>query len=363
MHFKTKTYESGTPGFGKVRKISFAIFVLGVVLCACSKNPTDTEKMQPPSGLDAFEQNQRLGRGMNLGNALEAPNEGDWGIVLQEHYFALIQEAGFNSVRIPIRWSTHTTATFPYSIDTRFLKRVDWAIEQALDRNLAVMINIHHYEEIMQDPAGHKERFLAIWSELATHYQNYSGDLFFEILNEPNDKLTPDLWNQYLSEAIALIRETNPGRTLVVGTANWGGYAGLTSLKLPEEDRNIVVTFHYYNPFPFTHQGAEWVDNSDQWLGTPWHGTDAEKQAVRNDFAQAVNWANVNNRPLNVGEFGAYSKAAMSSRATWTNFVSRTAEENDMSWHYWEFIAGFGAYNSSTDDWNYPLLDALIPPN
>ncbi|KAA3659355.1 MAG: glycoside hydrolase family 5 protein [Calditrichaeota bacterium] len=319
--------------------------------------------MQPPANLDVFEQNQKLGRGINLGNALEAPNEGDWGVVLQADFFSLIKQAGFNSVRIPIRWSAHTTATFPYSIDTRFLKRVDWAIDQAFSQNLAVIINIHHFEEIMQDPAGQKARFLAIWAELAAHYQNYSGDLFFEILNEPNDALTSELWNQYLAEAIALIRETNPGRTLIVGTAEWGGLHGLSALQLPDDDTNIIVSFHYYNPFEFTHQGAEWVNNSDAWLGTQWLGTDSEKQAVINDFSHAVNWANANNRPLNVGEFGAYSKAAMSSRANWTAFVARTAEANKMSWHYWEFISGFGAYNMSTDDWNYPLLNALIPAN
>jgi endoglucanase len=64
---------------------------------------------------------------------------------------------------------------------------------------------------------------------------------------------------------------------------------------------------------------------------------------------------------VNVGEFGAYSKADMQSRALWTEFVARTAEANGMSWHYWEFIAGFGVYNSDANDWNYPLLYALIP--
>ncbi|MFQ5627644.1 MAG: glycoside hydrolase family 5 protein [bacterium] len=322
--------------------------------------------MQPEKDLsrgnfDPFEQNQRLGAGVNLGNALEAPQEGDWGVVLMSEYFDLIKQAGFQSVRIPIRWSAHTTTAPPFAIDSRFFDRVDWAIEQAFSRSLAVIINIHHYEEIMQDALGHKARFLAIWDKIAAHYQNHPADLFFEILNEPNSNLSPDRWNQFLNEAIAVIRKTNTDRTLLVGTANWGGAGSLQNLVLPEEDRNIIVTVHYYNPFQFTHQGAEWVSGSNVWLGTTWTGTDAEKQTVINDFWSVANWSKLHNRPLNLGEFGAYSKADMDSRVRWTAFVTRTAEANGMSWHYWEFIAGFGVLNNTTNDWNIELLKALVP--
>lgn len=299
---------------------------------------------------------------MNLGNALEAPNEGEWGVVVRSEYFDLIKNAGFNSVRIPIRWSAHASVAFPYTISTSFLLRVDTVIEQALARNLAVVINIHHYEEIMQNPAAHKERFLVIWRQLADHYKYYSGDVIFEALNEPNSSLTAQIWNQYLPEAIAAIRETNPGRTLMVGPANWYNVGSLNSLTLPANESNIIVAFHYYNPFQFTHQGADWVSGSDAWLGTTWTGTTAEKNAVTSEFSAAVRWAATNNRPLNVGEFGAYSRTPMQYRAMWTDFVARTAEANNMSWHYWEFISGFGAYNGTLNAWNPSLLNALIPP-
>lgn len=328
--------------------------------CSKDKNPLAPTE-ETPTGLDPFVQNARLGRGINLGNALEAPNEGDWGVTIKSEYFDLIKMAGFNSVRIPISWSTHASANPPYAIATNFLQRVDWAVDQALSRKLAVVINIHHYDEIMTAPAVHKARFLAIWQQLAAHYKNYSGDLFFEILNEPNGALTSSLWNQYLQEAIAVIRQTNPGRILIVGPANWYNFSALSSLVLPANDQNLIAAFHYYNPFQFTHQGAEWVAGSDAWFGTTWSGTAAEKQAILRDFANAASWGAANNRPLNVGEFGAYNKADMQSRALWTEFVARTAEANNMSWHYWEFIAGFGVYNGAANDWNYPLRYALIP--
>ena len=78
---------------------------------------------------------------------------------------------------------------------------------------------------------------------------------------------------------------------------------------------------------------------------------------------QAAAWAEANNRPIYLGEFGAYSKADMDSRASWTAFVARQAEERGMSWAYWEFCAGFGVYDQSKSEWNTAILDALIPPD
>jgi len=340
---------------------TFAVLACVFLYVGCSKdssNPMAPQEETPP---DAFTQNARLGRGMNLGNALEAPNEGEWGVTLKSEYFDWIKAAGFNSVRIPIRWSAHAAASAPFTLNASFLHRVDWAVAQALDHGLAVVINMHHYDEIMLDPAGHKARFLAIWEQLANHYHDYGSGLFFELLNEPNANLSPALWNQYLQEAIAVIRPTNPTRTLVIGPGFWYTLSALNSLTLPD-DENVIVAAHYYNPFNFTHQGAEWVSGSEAWLGTRWLGSPSEQQAVVNDLNTIANWGTAHHRPMNIGEFGAYSKADMDSRARWTTFVARTAEARSISWHYWEFISGFGAYDAASNDWHYALLQALIPP-
>src|SRR6185295_9725862 len=95
-----------------LRPILFLATVL-LLLCGCNLTtpgpvgptsqpvPTQAVTSTPVSG--AYERNARLGRGVNLGNALEAPEEGDWGIVLQESDFQLIKNAGFTAVRVPIR--------------------------------------------------------------------------------------------------------------------------------------------------------------------------------------------------------------------------------------------------------------------
>lgn len=314
------------------------------------------------SGADehVFEQNRRLGRGINLGNALEAPSEGEWGVTLNETFFSLISSAGFDSVRIPIRWSAHADSEFPYTIDPVFFKRVDWAIEQAFRNNLRVVINIHHYDELMENPRLHHDRFLAIWEQIALHYQDYPESLYFELLNEPHGPLSV-FWNDLAAEAIRTIRKTNPERTLIVGPGNWNNMGELQDLTLPETDRNLIVTVHYYSPFEFTHQGAEWVSGSEKYLGTPWEGKEWEKKAIDTDFDLVLMWSQKHHRPIFLGEFGAYSKADMDSRKRWTEYVARSAEKRGFSWAYWEFCAGFGVYNPQTHGWVEPLLTALIP--
>lgn len=323
---------------------------------------SETNDASETTDTSAFEQNAQLGRGVNLGNALEAPKEGEWGIVLEETYFQLIADAGFDAVRIPIRWSSHAATTVPYTIAPDFFARVDWAVNQALSRDLLVIINVHHYDDLTQHPSDHQERFLAMWAQIAEHYKDHPSDLLFEILNEPHDSLTARKWNRLLVDALDVIRETNLDRTVVVGPVFWNNPGELDRLELPEDDRHIIVTFHYYSPFKFTHQGAEWVDNSQPWLGRTWEGLPDEEQAIITDFDLAAAWAENNERPLFLGEFGAYCKADADSRARWTAFVARTAEERGMSWAYWEFGAGFGVFDRGLWQWNEHILHALIPP-
>lgn len=308
-----------------------------------------------------FQKSLWIGRGVNLGNALEAPEEGAWGVVLQEEYFQLIKDAGFNSVRIPVRWSAHADQQAPFTIQTAFFDRVDWAVNQAISRDLTVVLNMHHYEEIYEDPKSHAQRFLALWAQISDHYKNYSDHLFFELLNEPHNALILESWNHLAQEAITLIRKTNPDRPIIVGPGDWNSISHLDYLKLPEEDQNLIVTFHYYQPFRFTHQGAEWVSGSNAWLGTRWNGSDIELQSIRFDFLSASLWGKAHNRPIYLGEFGAYSKADIDSRALWTSAVARTAEAYGFTWAYWEFCAGFGVYDPSLRQWNLPIKNALLP--
>jgi len=323
----------------------------------------DTTSLAELAGEPFFSQLKPvLGRGINLGNALDAPNEGEWGVTLQEEYFEAIQKAGFDNIRLPVRWSTHADSSAPFLIDRKFLARVDWAVEQTLSRKMSLVLNIHHYEEIMNRPDDHKRRFLGLWEQLASHYQDQPNTLVFELLNEPNSQLTADKWNDLVAAGIQVIRRTNPNRPIMVGPVSWNSIGELKSLELPESDRNLIATFHYYSPFKFTHQGASFVGpQAQEWLGTKWSDTAAERQAVARDFDIALAWAVKHRRPIYLGEFGAYMKADMNSRALWTKCVAEEAWKRKIGYAYWEFCSGFGAYAPTEQHWHDDLLRALIP--
>jgi endoglucanase len=224
-----------------------------------------------------------------------------------------------------------------------------------------VILDFHHYEEMFTDPQANKARFLGLWKQIAEHYADAPDMVLFELLNEPHDGLTSFAWNEMIPDVLAAIRPSNPTRNLIVGPGNWYNVSQLYTLTLPKDDKHLIASVHYYEPFHFTHQGAEWAEGSSRWLGTTWEETNVQRWAVEADLGKAARWGKENGRPIYLGEFGAYSRADMPSRARYTAFVARTAESLGMSWAYWEFGAGFGVYERGTGTWKAELLGALIP--
>jgi endoglucanase len=129
---------------------------------------------------------------------------------------------------------------------------------------------------------------------------------------------------------------------------------------LPQEDRHIIVTVHYYLPMEFTHQGARWVESTAKLSGVTW-GTDADKHRMEEDFAGVQKWSRENNRPILLGEFGAYDKGDMDSRVRYTAHAARTAESLGWAWAYWQFDGDFIVFDMKKNDWVAPIRDALIP--
>ena len=338
--------------------ISILSFVIFFILSCDS-----SESIQPleQNKVDPFIQNKKIAKTINLGNALDAPNEGEWGVTLEAEYFQIIKSAGFSGVRLPVRWSHHTQANSPFTIDENFFKRVDWAVQNALDNDLAIVINIHHFEEIFSDPLAFKQKLLSLWEQIARHYKDYPDNIIFEMLNEPHQKLTSEIWNEFIAEGISLIRKIDNKRTLMIGPSNWNSINSLNTLEIPN-DENLIITVHYYSPFEFTHQGASWVEDSDRWMGTTWDATNTQKELIDKDIAIVREWGIRNNRPIFIGEFGAYSKADFNSRFRWTEYMVQVMQKNEISWSYWEFCSGFGAWDQQTKKWN-ELLYALIQPN
>jgi endoglucanase len=304
--------------------------------------------------------NRRIGRAVNIlgyDPIWKSRAEGRF----QEKHFRLIKEAGFDAVRINLHPFRAMDEGPGHRLADGWLAVLDWAVEKALVNGLTVVLDLHEFGAMGKDPAGHKQLYLDFWRQVGERFQDAPDQVVFELLNEPFGQLTPEMWNGFLKEGLGVVRSTNPTRTVVIGPGHWNGIEKLDELVLPDDDRHIIVTVHYYHPMRFTHQGASWTEEYKDLSGVRWEGTDEERLTVEHEFFGVQRWATIHDRPILLGEFGAYDKAPMESRARYTAFVARTAEALGWSWAYWQFDSDFVVYDVDEDSWVEPIRNALLP--
>jgi endoglucanase len=328
--------------------VFFVLFMAGIFMSQMSSAQT----------VSASDQCLKIGKGVNIIGYDSAfwhdHNKGRF----KEKYFKMIKDAGFSSVRVNL--NPFSQMDHQNKINPKWLETLDWVINKSLEANLVVILDLHEFTTMAENPEAKKAMFLAFWQQVAPRYKDKPSGVMFEILNEPNQKLTVEMWNRFLIDAMKIIRESNPDRTLIIGPGNWNGIESLNTLVLPENDRNIVVTVHFYHPMRFTHQGASWASEFKNLSGIKWTGTPDEKKEIESKLKVASDWSLKNHRPIFLGEFGSYDKGEMESRARYTDFVARTAEKLGFCWAYWQFDADFIVYNIDKEQWVKPILDALI---
>jgi endoglucanase len=318
-----------------------------------------TTRATEKPGVDPFSQNRRLQRGVNI-----IGYDPIWGsrdkARFKTQYFRMIKDAGFSTVRINLHPFRYMKQNDKYTLDDSWWQVLNWAIENALSNDMMVILDMHEFGAMGNNPGKNKDKFLAFWRQVSEKLQDAPDDVLFEILNEPSRKLSAQMWDQYYRQALAIIRATNPSRTIIIGPPNYNSIDHLDKLDLPKDDQNIILTVHYYSPMDFTHQGAPWAGRRDK-TGVDWLGTAEEKEAIERDFAKVQAWAKEHNRPVFLGEFGVYDKAPMDSRLRYLKFVTRTAEKLGWSWAYWQFDGDFILYDIENEKWIEPVRDALIP--
>jgi len=272
-------------------------------------------------------------------------------------HFKILHDGGFNSVRIVL--GAFRFMNDKYELPPSWFATLDGLVKDALAQDLTVILDEHDFWLCGKDVAACRPRLMAFWTQVSEHYKNASGKVAFEILNEPN-QAADAVWNDLLAEGLAVIRKTNPTRNVIIGPAFWNNVGWLDRLKLPADDRHIIVTVHYYLPMRFTHQGARWTPEYQNLSGVTW-GTPEDYAAVDKDFDAVQAWAKNNDRPILLGEFGAYDKGPMESRTKYTAAVARAAEKRGWAWAYWQFDSDFILYDIDKDQWIEPIHDALIP--
>lgn len=302
-----------------------------------------------------------LARSINFGNMLDHAREGLAGPALRDEFVALAAQAGFTAIRLPVRWDARAALQAPYRIDPVFFERVDGVVRLALAHGLAIVLDMHHYPSMMQEPDAEQDRFVALWAQIAAHYRDAPPAVMFELLNEPHGALTRARWNQALAAVLPVVRAQHPRRMVIVGGGDWNHGAALDDLVLPPDDRDLIATFHFYDPMPVTHQGAEWVPGAGAWLGSTWRGTAAEQAAMAARFDAVQRWAVRTQRPVWLGEFGVYHRADEATRVAWTRAVRQQAEARGFAWAYWELASSFGLLDPLSMTWRRPLLQALQP--
>lgn len=159
-------------------------------------------------------------RGINLGNCLEAPLEGAWGLVIQDEWMEVIRSAGFDHIRLPVRWTAYASVTEPYTLDERFLTRVDHVIDTALKADLGVVLNVHNYTEMATEPEENLQRLAGIWKQLAKHYKDLPDNVAFELMNEPNGAADA-FWPEMSAKLYDVVRKADPDRWICITNGSW----------------------------------------------------------------------------------------------------------------------------------------------
>lgn len=297
-------------------------------------------------------------KAVNLGSALEAPAEGEWGYRIEDDHLTLIADAGFDGVRLPVRFSEYATSEAPYTLNAEIFDRVDHLIERATAAGLKVQLDLHHYVELVDHPE-HRTRFLGIWRQIAAHYRSAPASVIYELWNEPNG----EFWDYrnlsaLQSEAIAAVREHDATRLIVLGSPGWNSIGGLEEWRPPPGD-NIAVSVHYYEPHAFTHQNAPFLGADAPNFRRAW-GTAPDRRTVQLHAEDAARWGAATGYAMQLGEFGTNISLSMAQRVAWTRTVREAFEAQGMGWAVWDFAGEFRIWDPRTGRFIPELLRALL---
>ena len=362
-----------------------AVMILTVM--ACSK----TEE----SATNDF----RIKRGTNLSHWLSQSEERGEArrTHIQEDDFARLDSLGFDFVRIPIDevqfWDEEgNKLPEAWQLLTQAL---DWSVKHHLRAIVDLHIIRSHYFNAVnegQEDANTlftsekaQQDLINLWYQLSEALKGYSNDsVAYEFMNEP---VAPEheQWNQLVAKVHAALRKVEPKRTLVIGSNLWQGYQTIKYLRVPENDKNIVLSFHYYNPMILTHYGAWWTPIGKYKGKVNYPGILVSKEdfeaapdslkpelepyltqeynidKIRADFKDAIEAAKKYNLQLFCGEWGVYEPVDRNLAYAWTKDMLKVFDEFNIAWTTWCYDADFGFWDQKKHDFkDKPLVDLLM---
>jgi endoglucanase len=287
--------------------------------------------------------------------------------------FRLMAQMGFDHARLSIDPEPLLARPLADGLNQEFLGRLDTAVDGMIANGLAVMIDIHpedNYKFRLREGREGVDRFVELWRHLAAHYAGRDPNLvFFEVMNEPEVQ-DPFRWQGILAKTVAAIREAAPQNTILAAGASWDSLQDLLALT-PVADDNVIYTFHFYEPYEFTHQGAGWA--TGWWRYThdvPYPATDEaaleatlselpegsdrleleryflnhwDARHIRLLLDQAAGWGKKHHVPVVCNEFGAFRDHSQPvARAAYIHDVRTGLEADGIGWTMWDYRGNFG---------------------
>ncbi len=303
--------------------------------------------------------------------------------------FENIKLLGCDVIRLPINLHGMTSGSPNYTVDPLLFEFLDQAVDWAEELNLHILIDNHSFDPAVSTSPSVLSILIPVWKQVAEHMKHRSNLVYYEILNEPHG-INDIVWNVIQKNVIDSIRAVDSFHTIVIGPAGWNSYNNLNQMPI-YADTNLIYTFHFYDPFIFTHQGASWSDPSLVPLaGVPFPYNAATMPAlpqalvgtyVQNEFNNysnsgtaasvknlidiAVNFRNSRHVRIFCGEFGVFIPNSNNlDRVKWYELMRTYFEEKDIAWTTWDYQGGFGMFEKGTDeffdyDLNIPLINAL----
>lgn len=355
-----------------VRPLYYRLFLVVTVLCLCL--PAVVPSRAAVADDLVFRRAAMLQRGVNLSGWFASTSD-----FSQEHTdtyttsadLHLIHDSGLTFVRLGIDPAPLMQHGLKSAETANMMYRLDHAMAEAIQAGLAVEICVFPTDSWKHELETQKgvDNFLMLWRFLAQHFAAQDADhIFLELMNEPevNDAYR---WMGIQAATVSAIRKIDSAHTIVATAGRYSGVEDLLRLQ-PVRDNNVIYNFHFYEPFPFTHQGASW--GSSEWNyfhDVPYPATPetlrAELGDVQDDSARYVlflygaggwnaqailsrlqfarDWANEHHVPIICDEFGAYRERAPSdSRARYLRDVRSALEHLQIGWAMWDYRGDFG---------------------
>ena len=303
--------------------------------------------------------------------------------------FINIQSLGFDVIRLPINLHYMTDGAPDYILDEIFIENLNQVIDWAEELQIHLILDNHTFSPSVDTDPGVGTILNKVWEQMAIEFADRSEYIYYEVLNEPHG-IADDTWNNIQQEVIESIREHDDTHYIVVGPAGWNSYNNLPAMPEYDDDK-LIYTFHFYDPFLFTHQGASWntpsmldIENipfpydaftmpsmPPQYEGT-WienlynnYPTDGAGARVRELIDIAVQFREQRQVPIFCGEFGVYQLTSdEDDRVRWYDTVAHYLDLMDIAWTMWDYHGGFGLFEENSNglfehDLNVPLLEAL----